>query len=43
MASKSPYLQAERSHEILEKLANCILSTQQGNKEAQQLIVLTDK
>ena len=43
MASKSPYLQAERSHEILEKLANCILSTQQGNKEAQQLRVLANK
>ena len=43
MASKSPYLQAERSHEILEKLANCILSTQSGNKEAQQLRVLANK
>ena len=43
MASKSPYLQSERSNEILEKLANCILATQSGNKEAQQLKVLANK
>ena len=43
MASKSPYLQSERSNEILEKLANCILATQSGNKEAQQLKLLANK